>query len=384
MLYQVLKLLMKLALRVFFRQVYLSGASQISRDKPLILACNHPNSFLDAVLLAVLLPRPLHFLARSDVFDRPWKRWLLSRLHLVPVYRQEEGSGHLHRNEETFRRCSQILAEGGAVLVFSEGICVLERRLRPLRKGTARLAFFAEASCGFKLGLQVVPIGLTYTYADSFRREVMIGAGQPFSVQPWRELYQQNPARAILAFNLVLGRELNQNIVSFPSKDQELSAEKRLRSNRAVDPGYLSRRWYSNSNTLLRVEQEIAGNSGDTVYFPPLERVGRAAGRGGKSTFLPRSPVLWLAFPLLLPGLLLNGLPLWFSWWLTVTMVNKREFYASVLLTAGFFVFPLYWLAVLVYGVLTWGWLGLVGSLLVPVSAYPVLRWLDTYRLEKL
>ncbi|MGV3641568.1 MAG: 1-acyl-sn-glycerol-3-phosphate acyltransferase [Adhaeribacter sp.] len=375
---------MKLALRVFFRKVYLSGAPQIDRAGPVILPCNHPNSFLDAVLLAVLLPRPLHFLARSDVFDRPWKRWLLSRLHLVPVYRQEEGSGHLHRNEETFRRCTEILAKGGAVLVFSEGICVLEKRLRALRKGTARLAFFAEASCDFKLGLQVIPIGLNYTYADSFRGEVMIGVGQPFSVQPWRELYQQNPARAMLAFNQVLGYELEKNIISFPSKEQELAAEKRLRSNRAVDPGYLSRRWYSDSNTLLRAEQEIAGNTGETDYSPTLAPAGQAASGAGKSGFLPRSPVLWFAMPLLLPGLLLNGLPLLLSWWLTVKTVKRREFYASVLLAAGFFIFPFYWLGVFFWGVLHWGWIGFVCSLLVPVSAYPALRWLDAYRLEKL
>lgn len=385
MFYRGLKLLMKLVLRVFFRKVYLSGASQIPAGQPVILACNHPNSFLDAVLLAVLLPRPLHFLARSDVFDTPVKRWLLSRLHLMPIYRLEEGASHLHRNEETFDRCYEILKNNGMVLIFSEGICVLEKRLRPLRKGTARLAFGAEANHQFNLHLQVVPVGLNYTYPSRFRQEVMIGVGAPVAVGKWQHRYLTQPGKAIREFNEVLRRELEKQIISIPFKEQEAAAEAAFRLSRAASADFFSAAWLSASRSRLRAEQEMARQLalGRVSGHDRPEAHASSARLPGKP-FRPSRPRLLLALALALPGLALNGLPLALAWLITRKKVRKREFYASVLMAVGLLLYLVYWLSVAAGAGLVWGWKGTALSLLIPLSGYPALLWLDQYRLWKL
>lgn len=385
MFYRGLKLLMKLVLRVFFRKVYLSGASHIPAGRPVILACNHPNSFLDAVLLAVLLPRPLHFLARADVFDTPVKRWLLGRLHLMPIYRLEEGASHLHRNEETFDRCYEILKNNGMVLIFSEGVCVLEKRLRPLRKGTARLAFGAEANHQFNLHLQVVPVGLNYTYPSRFRQEVMIGVGAPVAVGPWQHRYLTQPGKAIREFNHVLRQELEKQIISIPFKDQEAPAEAAFRLSRAASADFFSATWFSASRSRLSAEQEIARQVAlGNVSGHGRTEANASSARPPEKPFRPSWPRLLLALALALPGLALNGLPLALAWLITRKKVRKREFYASVLLAVGLLLYLVYWLSVAAGAGLLWGWKGLALSLLIPVSGYPALLWLDQYRLWKL
>jgi 1-acyl-sn-glycerol-3-phosphate acyltransferase len=156
-------------LRIHFRRIFLSNVSVIPAKGPAILACNHPNSFLDAIVVALLIKRPIHFLARSDVFRKPVARWILSQLHLIPIYRLQEGSENLEKNKDTFKRCSEILAKGGVILIFSEGNCILEKRLRPLKKGTARIAFTAEALSNWNLNIRIIPVGINYTHPTENR-----------------------------------------------------------------------------------------------------------------------------------------------------------------------------------------------------------------------
>lgn len=385
MFYQVLRLFMKLVLRVFLRKVYFSGADLIPNNKPVILACNHPNSFLDAVLLAVLCKRPLHFLARSDVFNTPLKRFLLGKLHLIPVYRLEEGAENLHRNAETFSRCYHILKNNGLVLIFSEGVCVQEKRLRPLRKGTARLAFDAAARQHFNLDVQVVPVGLNYTYPDQFRREVMIGVRPPIAVKSFESLFYSSPAKARQQFNRFLRQELEKSIISIALPQQEKAAEACFRLNRATCPDYFSPAWFSYRSYRLQTEQEIARN------LPPPEAV--AAGKvfpAAMSPSLPRNPGRpfgpWflLGLPLALLALAFQAPPVLSAQWITRSQVYKREFYASVLMGVGMVLYLVYWLGVSVGLLLGLGWQGLAWSLLLPFTGYLGLLWLDRYRLWQL
>jgi 1-acyl-sn-glycerol-3-phosphate acyltransferase len=52
---------------------------------PLLITANHPNSFLDAIIIGALFQQPVHFLARGDAFKKPWHRWLLEQLHMIPA-----------------------------------------------------------------------------------------------------------------------------------------------------------------------------------------------------------------------------------------------------------------------------------------------------------
>jgi 1-acyl-sn-glycerol-3-phosphate acyltransferase len=59
---------------------------------------------------------------------------------MFPVYRVSEGVENLNSNYETFKGCKTLFRKKGIVLIFSEGKCINEWHLRPLKKGTARLA----------------------------------------------------------------------------------------------------------------------------------------------------------------------------------------------------------------------------------------------------
>ena len=85
------------------------------------------------------------------MFKRPFARFLLRQLNVAPIYRLEEGLENVHKNLETFMGVYKILKKNGNMVVFSEGICVQEKRLQKLRKGTARMAFGAEEKYGLDI-----------------------------------------------------------------------------------------------------------------------------------------------------------------------------------------------------------------------------------------
>ena len=144
----------------------------------MILAVNHPNSFFDAVVTGVFFKQPVHFLARGDAFRKNWAYKILTSLKCIPVYRLREGKEYLHLNEDSFERCRQVLRKKGIVLIFSEGLCINEWNIRPLRKGTARLAFSAWSDPEIGRQMKVLPVGLNYNSFNRFGKKVYVRFGE--------------------------------------------------------------------------------------------------------------------------------------------------------------------------------------------------------------
>jgi len=141
---------------------------------PLLIAANHPNSFLDAIILSTLFKRPVYSLARGDAFTKPFYKKLLYSLNMFPVYRISEGVENLENNYETFESCKDIFRKNGIVLIFSEGRCINEWKLRPLKKGTARLA---QSSWQEGIPLKILPTGINYQSFTSFGKNIKLNFG---------------------------------------------------------------------------------------------------------------------------------------------------------------------------------------------------------------
>lgn len=166
---------------------------------PILITANHPDSFLDAIIIASVFEKPIHFLARGDAFHKPWHNLLLRTLHLFPVYRMSEGKENLGLNAAAFENSRKVLSRNGIVLIFIEGICVNKHELQPFKKGAARIA----ATC-WKEGipLTILPMGLGYSSFRKIGKSVLIQIGellQQKDVMPYRE-----DAKNYVAFNQVL------------------------------------------------------------------------------------------------------------------------------------------------------------------------------------
>jgi len=171
-LYHLFKIAASLAIKIYCRKTVAYFDSNFALDRPTIIACNHPNSFFDAINIAVQYPKSIYFLARGDAFKKPLVARFLKSLHLIPIYRLSEGKENLSKNTETFDACLTLLKQNQTILIFSEGICVNEWKLRPLKKGTARLALMALKD-GIN-DLEIMPTNINYSSFSTNPKESII------------------------------------------------------------------------------------------------------------------------------------------------------------------------------------------------------------------
>jgi 1-acyl-sn-glycerol-3-phosphate acyltransferase len=135
-LYAVLKPLVFGIFRLFFgfRTV---GREHVARQGPLILASNHV-SHLDPPIVGAGAPRPLDYMAKSELFEIPLFGRLIRALNAHPVER--EGA-----DARALRHALLLLRRGRALLVFPEGTRGSPGRLGRGRPGAGMLASHSEA-----------------------------------------------------------------------------------------------------------------------------------------------------------------------------------------------------------------------------------------------
>jgi 1-acyl-sn-glycerol-3-phosphate acyltransferase len=174
---------------------------------------------MDPILLGSTMTRRSWFLARSDVFRKKAMAKALGFIGIIPIYRLQEGAENLSKNDETFDKCSAMLNENKAIMIFSEGLCVQERRLRKLKKGTARIALGTEEKHDFKMGVKIVPAGLNYSATPwKFRSSLSIHYGEPFEVKQYEALYRENKAKAINQFTNDLEVRMRELLITIEHK----------------------------------------------------------------------------------------------------------------------------------------------------------------------
>jgi 1-acyl-sn-glycerol-3-phosphate acyltransferase len=221
LLYRILKILAKPALFIFCRKIIIQKPELLKEQGPLLLASNHPNSFLDAVILDLLFEQPIWSLARGDVFKKRFIARILHSLKILPVYRTSEGVENLSGNYHTFDRCIDIFKENGVVLIFSEGKCINEWHLRKLKKGTARLAIKCWEQ---DIPLKVLPVGINYSSFRRFGKNVHLNFG---NILTSAAINPGDPdGLRHQAFNQRLNEELQQLVFEIPKTDQQLQKQK--------------------------------------------------------------------------------------------------------------------------------------------------------------
>ena len=84
LLYTATRFLTRVALRIYFRAIEVTGRENVPRNGPVILAANHPQSITDALILGTATSRMVHCIAHSGLFRHRVVGWLLRRLGAIP------------------------------------------------------------------------------------------------------------------------------------------------------------------------------------------------------------------------------------------------------------------------------------------------------------
>lgn len=219
--YAFIKILARCCLLLFCRRKLVSGTALKKLEGPAIIASNHPNSMMDAILIACQCKQPVHFTIRSDMFKNPLFRFLLQHLNGVPVYRASEAKEQLRENFATFSKCRDILLNNGIIIIFSEGVTLHDWKLKPFKSGTARLVHYALEEPTLQQKLQVAAVGLTYSDYQYIGKTVIIQSAPVF--KPVQRVISTSDGEWKKEFNETLYQHLRPLVVDMEAeqKDQQ-------------------------------------------------------------------------------------------------------------------------------------------------------------------
>ncbi|HSJ64133.1 MAG TPA: lysophospholipid acyltransferase family protein [Gemmatimonadaceae bacterium] len=195
-LYAFIRFLAGIALDWFYRDLTIEGADRIPRSGPLLIAVNHPNQLIDAMVLLRLAPRRVRMTGKATLFEHPVLAAVLRWYGVVPLrrVRDETPSGAAapdpSRNREAFRELVDTLADGGAVLIFPEGTSHHAPQLAPLRTGLARVALQARIERQLH-GLRIQPVGLIFERKWAPRTRILARVGEPLDLDAWCAVHEE-------------------------------------------------------------------------------------------------------------------------------------------------------------------------------------------------
>ncbi|MCB0546085.1 MAG: 1-acyl-sn-glycerol-3-phosphate acyltransferase [Phaeodactylibacter sp.] len=393
MLYHIVRPIARLGLKAFYRKIFLSHTERIPRNEAVILAANHPTAFLEPCILACFLDRPLYFLARGDLFKKPFYARLLRGLNILPVFRLKDGGyGKLKDNYSTFEACYQALAHRRTIMILAEGRTKQEKRLGALQKGTARIALGTlERHPGDLEEVYIVPVGVSFTYADQPRSEVMIDFGEPIRTSHYLQELEENANHAMASLTDTLRERLEKSMVIIKDPEDDELAEYLLRifRNESAQPALPA---IAHHSAPLELEMKVADTINrlpkkekkrlhlqTSAYFEEVERIGTDDQALMETAWNPtRSRLaLFLGFPFFLMGYIWNYPPVWLAKYISDTQVETLEFKAPVRWAANLGTHLVYLLAWVLVAAFTRAWI-----ILPMVAVLLLLGYLSLYYVE--
>ncbi len=366
MLWPLLKYFLGFVIALFFKRTKVSNIQNLKVKGPIILAVNHPNGFMDPVALSTLVyPPRLRYLARGDAFKKGIVTKILQSLGIIPIFRiQDGGKEGLLKNDETYNIVNRLLLKNKKIIIFAEGLCIQERRLRPLKKGVPRMIFGAMET-GKLNNLIVIPVGINYKDPSQFRGNIFCNVGKPIKMIDYMAAYKEAPAKTMNQFLADLTPRMKELIVNINHQRSEKVIEhieeiykynffkkEKLNIDDLEDDFLFSTKVADiiNQTEETNPEKVKSLNEKTAHYFSIIQKHNlrdwlinpHKQSSINYAVFAIRLVILILTLPIYLIGLIASYLPYKLTHIITSKKVKIKEFKASFYMGIGAFLFLFY------------------------------------------
>jgi 1-acyl-sn-glycerol-3-phosphate acyltransferase len=403
MIRRIIVALVRLALRIYFQRIEVTGLEHVPLETPVIFVLNHPNALVDPVFLLCLAPRRVSFLAKAPLFRMPVIGYLVKALDSLPVYRRQDEGQEVTKNQETFVAARKLLARGGTIGICPEGISHDKPGLQPIKTGAARISL-AAVSTGEVSSLKIVPAGLYYTSKTRFRSDALLYFGAPIDVEPVKLEPDGTPPRdAVRKLSSQIERALR-DVILDAKQEEELQTTARAErifssepyegvSDSLKDELRLQQRFIKAYSVLqarqperlrklelrmIRFEEELKQAGVDPEELSPpgsMSRVFASIVRRSILFLLMLGPAV-IGTVAHYPAYKLGGLLA------TRLSRDSEDVISTIKIISAMLLFPLTWIILAILAYLYSGWLAAVLALLViPFSGYVAIVFFE--ELEK-
>ncbi len=166
--FRVTRAVARLLLYPLFR-IQVTGLENIPERGAFILLPKHQR-WEDIPLLGVVFQRPLYYVAKYELFERPVPKWFLSSVGGVALNRERP-----LESRQSLKMILRLLEEEAGVVIFPEGT-YYKGRMGPGQKGLLRMIIH-------RMDVPLIPAGIRYR-KRRWRTLVAISIGRPIYGSP--------------------------------------------------------------------------------------------------------------------------------------------------------------------------------------------------------
>lgn len=269
--YSLLKPIVDWNVKHSYRKVEVIGKENIPADGAVIIAPNHCNTLMDALVVLRAFKDESVFGARADLFNKPFVAKLMYFVRILPMVRQRDGLRNVLKNNETQEVIVEILENKVRFCMYPEGKHRPAHSLQTLGKGTFRAALAANSKFGDKMPVYIVPAGIEYGDYFRYRSTSLLTFGEAINVTEFvKGLDVENEVQMIEPLRKELASKIS-GLITFLRDDENLYKKWALTKMIALDNGVN----YGNFGTSLYkgmlANREIAGNIDAACCEKPSE-----------------------------------------------------------------------------------------------------------------
>jgi 1-acyl-sn-glycerol-3-phosphate acyltransferase len=220
-LYRLTRRIIKIGLGVFFQRLDVHHGERVPQRGPAVFVANHPNSIMDALVLAAVVPRQLNYIAHARLFRPGLMSWFLRSCGVIPVYRRQDDPDKMEQNAGAFQACYETLEAGETIGIFPEGTSDVRRKVKKVKTGAARIVLETEARHGYEAGVKLIPVGLHFFSRSRFRSRVLVNFGEPVPLVKYFTRYHQDATAGVLGLTEEIQARLEALTVNIHEEELE-------------------------------------------------------------------------------------------------------------------------------------------------------------------
>ena len=262
-------------IRNSYRKVEVRGMENLPEDGALIIAPNHCNTLMDALVVLRSYKGRTVFGARADLFRRPFIAKLMYFVRILPMVRQRDGLRNVLKNNETQEIIVDTLENNVRFCLFPEGKHRTMHSLQAMGKGISRIAHAAYERFGKEKPVYIVPVGIEYGDYFRYRSTSLVNYGEAFDAgEFFGSGRYENDAQALDALRTELAKKVSELITYIPD-DENYAAKWSLVKMCAI---YKSPKGYGDHGTCLydsmQKNREIAARIEEILKADPEKMTG--------------------------------------------------------------------------------------------------------------
>lgn len=344
--YDVLKPIVDWCTRNSYNKIEVAGKENIPTDGAVIIAPNHCNTLMDALVILQAFRNESVFGARADMFKSKFLAKAMFFFRILPMVRQRDGLRNVLKNYESLDTIIETLEHDVRFCMYPEGRHRPAHSLLPLGKGVFRAALAANARFGEEKPVYIVPTGIEYGDHFRYRSTCLVNFGEAINVTEFiKTLDVENEAQMMEPLRKELKARMS-SLKTFIESDENFDrkwALTKILAREDARQGSLKERMLHNRHVIEQIgkaceakPEEMEKLLDDALTFEKARRKNKLSiwsfgSRNKVSNVIAKSFIALLGIPYFLFAAAVT-LPMWLTFEILRGRLKDRAFHN----TAGF------------------------------------------------